>query len=127
MRLLKLLIPAAILLAMLSLPSCQAIPFPAGSAATDEFVTKDAVRRMYPPILLSSADSLTYGTACQIVEHNVTFYCENPGSLRPPGFPQSLCVPQRLSVCEQVLGPPSPPEPSDETPIYEPPEQPSEA
>lgn len=109
---------------MMSLPSCVSTPFPAGPAATEEFVTKDAVRRMYPPILLSGADRLTYGTACQIIEHNVTFYCENPGS-RPPGFPSSLCEPARLSVCEQVLGPPSAEPPSDETPIYEPPEQPS--
>lgn len=124
MKYLKLLLPAAILAFTMILVSCAATPFPAGSNA--EFITKDAVRRMYPPIIMSEADTLTYGTACQIVEHNVTFYCENPGSLRPPGFPQSLCQPSRVSVCEQVLGPPSPPD-EDGTPVYEPPSEPHEA
>ncbi len=115
MRLLKLLPIVAILAFTVYLTSCQALPFPSGPSVADEYVTKSAVRRMYPPILLTDGDQLTYGTACQIIEHNVTYYCENPGS-RPPGFPTKLCEKSSISVCEQVLGPPGYASPPVSTP-----------
>lgn len=120
MRLLKLLLPAAILaFTIMLVTSCAAIPFPAGSSETEEYLTKSAVRRMYPPITFADGDVLTYGTACQIIEHNVTFYCENPGS-RPPGFPVALCEAAPTSVCEQVLGPPSSASPVPSSPPPQP-------
>ena len=59
---------------------------------------------MFPAIGVGDTDRLSYGTLCQIVEHNVTVYCEFPETA-PAEFPQSLCKPG-VQVCLEVLGAP---------------------
>lgn len=107
MRVLKLLIPVAILGFTMFLTSCQHLAFLGGSKETDQFLLKRDVARMFPPILVSEGDALTYGTLCQIVEQNVTIFCEFPEAA-PQGFPTALCSPG-VQVCREVLGDPSPP------------------
>lgn len=98
---------AVILPLTLALTSCQGLPFPAGSSASKHYTAAD-IARMYPPILLHDGDQLTRGSACEIIEHNVTFYCENPAS-RPAGFPSvQLCV-AGAKPCDLILGEPSQP------------------
>jgi hypothetical protein len=109
----------ALLTLTTTLTSCQAISSLLGSAAieyptSDEYLTKDAVRRLFPPIRLSQYDSLTYGTACQMIEHNARVWCMFPET-QPKGFPTEMCLPG-VKVCEEALGPeptpPSPPSPA---------------
>lgn len=106
MRYLKLLLPAAILGFTMFLTSCQTSVSPPGLSASEVLLRRD-VRAMFPAITLSESDRLTYGTLCQVVEYNVTVYCEFPETA-PAEFPQSLCKPG-AQVCLEVLGAPHTP------------------
>ena len=113
MKWLKLLIPAAILAFTMHLTSCQSIGFPSGSNET-EWLRKTDVAKMFPPILISENDRLTYGTSCQILETNVTFWCAFP-ELAPKAFPRELCQPG-VPVCRTILGSPETPSPPPPAP-----------
>lgn len=92
---------AVILPLTLLLTSCAGLTFPTGPSASKSYTAAD-IARMYPPILMHDGDQLTRGTACQIIEHNVTYWCSNEAS-RPVGFPARLCE-LGVKVCDEVLG-----------------------
>lgn len=83
--------------------SCQALPSRTSSVAT-ELYTKADVARMFPVIRMAASDSMSYGTACQIVEHDVSHWCLGTGDA-PAAFDKALCKPQ-TDVCRQILGDP---------------------
>lgn len=111
MKLLKLLIPVVILGFTMYLNGCSLIASPTGLKA-GEVYTKADVLRMFPPIVAN--ELLSYGLACQIVEHDVTVYCLDP-SKAPAYFPTELLCKPGVQACAAVLGtplpPPSPPQP----------------
>lgn len=107
MRLLKLLPIAAILAFTMYLTSCSLIASPTGLNADDVLLKRD-VARMFPPIFFNPSDTVSYGTACAILEHNVTIFCMYPNAA-PAGFPaEKLCAPG-VQACREVLGDPAPP------------------
>lgn len=109
MKYLKLWPVVVILAFTIAMTSCQMRPSQTGLSAAEVLLRRD-VRAMFPPIKPSDGDVLTRGTACQIVEYNVTVFCEFPETA-PAEFPQSLCRPG-TQVCAEVLGmPQTQPEP----------------
>lgn len=109
MRVLKLLLPVVILGFTVFLTSCQSPGSPAGLSRAEKLYTARDVARMFPFIYVS--EPLTYGLACQIVEHDVTLVCEGLVAA-PEGFDHKLCRPG-ARVCLEALGTPSaPPTPS---------------
>ncbi len=114
MKYLKLLLPAAILGFTVFLTSCQTRPSPLGLDADQVLLRRD-VRAMFPAIKVdANVDRMTYGTMCQIVEHNVTVYCEFPETA-PAEFPQRLCR-SGAEICLEVLGVPHVPAPRTPSP-----------
>lgn len=102
MKYLKLLPVALILAFTVYLTSCSLIGFPGGQKAPD-YITRADVLRMFPAIYAD--EPISYGLACQILEHDVTVFCLNPAAA-PAGFPKELCTPG-LPVCRQILGDPA--------------------
>lgn len=94
---------AVTLLCTVILLSCQALKSPTPSAGT-KFYTAADVARMFPVIRMSKNDGMTYGTACQVVEHDVAHWCLGVGDA-PAAFDPKWCLPQ-TDVCRQILGDP---------------------
>lgn len=94
------------------LTSCQATSSLTGASATEkpETMLLRDVARLFPPVIVSRDDILTYGTACQVIEAQVTYYCTFPDRA-PPSFPAGMCAPN-FPVCASVLGFPVAPEPT---------------
>lgn len=106
MRLLKLLLPAAILGFTLFLTSCALWTSQTGLAAKDVVLRRD-LAKLFPAIGIT--EPMSYGLACRILENDVNLYCLVPEAA-PAGFPKALCSPG-AQVCREVLGDPTPPAP----------------
>lgn len=72
-----------------ALAACQSTPVVPDLPA-DSVLTREAVERMFPPILLSRNDTLTVGTQAQVADHNKRVWCEFPDT-RPGNFDASVC------------------------------------
>ena len=90
MKLLKLLIPCAVTLAVFALPGCATNPYPITTIETEDLLTVEAERKLYGAILPSREDELTPETEEQIEAHNNVYWCRHP-SKRPLGFDTSVC------------------------------------
>lgn len=90
MKLLKLLIPCALTLAVFALPGCASKAYPTTTIETENLLTVEAERKLYAAIKVSREDVLTEGTEEQIEAHNNVYFCRH-ATERPLGFDTSVC------------------------------------
>lgn len=82
MRYAKLLLPLALLLAVMAMTGCQQLRFLIPTTGT-EFVTRKDICAVWLPIRVSHSDVFTVGTQAQIVDNNAArrvFCAEAPAA-----------------------------------------------